>query len=134
MKQTPSSPARVGGDVRPPRKLRHVPPVYPPAARQARIEGEVLLEALIDTEGNVTNLVVVHSVPLLDPAAMEAVRQWRYEPTRLNGVAVPIVLSVTVSFRLARNGALFEQEPGKDSRRRGWLPLGNSMNGPMWKQ
>ncbi|MCI0408560.1 MAG: energy transducer TonB [Acidobacteria bacterium] len=93
-------PVRVGGDVRPPRKLLHVPPSYPAAARLARIEGDVVLEALIDPQGNVVNLVVVRSVPLLDPSALDAVRQWKYQPTRLNGVTVPIVLSVSVSFRL----------------------------------
>jgi len=85
----PFDPVRVGGEVRPPRKLHHVAPLYPAAARLARIEGDVVLEALIDLQGNVVNLAVVRSVPLLDQAALEAVRQWRYEPTRLNGVAVP---------------------------------------------
>jgi TonB family protein len=91
---------RVGGDIRPPKKVKHVSPIYPDAARYAHIEGDVKLQAVIDAEGNVTRVTITRSVPLLDRAAIEAVRQWKYEPTRLNGVAVPILLSVEVSFRL----------------------------------
>jgi protein TonB len=98
--QVDPSPLPVGGDIRPPKKVKHVSPIYPNAARYAHIEGNVKLQAVIDAEGNVTRVTVTRSVPLLDQAAVEAVRQWKYEPTRLNGVAVPILLSVEVSFRL----------------------------------
>ena len=98
--QPEAGPAVAGVDVAPPRKTRHVPPLYPPVAAAARIEGTVVLEAIIDHEGNVSNLRVVQSIPLLDRAALDAVRQWKYEPTRLNSRPVPVVMTVTVTFVL----------------------------------
>jgi protein TonB len=91
---------RVGGDVRPPEKIHDVRPVYPRAALEARIEGSVILEATISPTGIVEGLRVVKSVPLLDTAAREAVRQWRFKPTLLNGVPVPVLMTVTLHFRL----------------------------------
>lgn len=96
----PAGPVRVGGDVPEPRKLKHVNPVYPNMAKQARVQGIVILECTIDTQGRVSDVRVLRGVPLLDPAAIEAVRQWVYEPTRLNGVPVPVIMTVTVNFRL----------------------------------
>jgi protein TonB len=93
-------PGRLGGDIRPPQRVVYVTPVYPAFARTARIEGDVTLEATLDESGAVTNVTVRRSVPALDRAAVEAVLQWRYTPTRLNGVAVPVVMEVTVRFRL----------------------------------
>jgi len=90
----------VGIDVGEPRKLVHVPPTYPPEAQQARVQGTVILECTIGPDGRVTDMEVKRGVPLLDDAAIEAVRQWVYEPTRLNGVPVPVVMTVTVNFRL----------------------------------
>lgn len=95
-----AAPVRVGGDIREPQKTVHVNPIYPEIAKQARVSGVVILEAIIDPNGNVTNLSVLRSIPLLDQAAMDAVRQWRYQPTLLNGVPVPIVMTVTVQFNL----------------------------------
>jgi protein TonB len=91
---------RAGGTIREPRKIVHVPVVYPEAARQARIEGRVLLEATIDERGVITGLRVLRSQPLLDGAAIAAVRQWRYTPTLLNGVPVRVLLTITVNFTL----------------------------------
>lgn len=91
-------PLRVGGDIRAPRKLHHVAPVYPAVAAQARIAGVVILEATIAPSGEVTNVTVLRSVPLLDGAAVAAVRQWRYDPPRLNGQPVAVLLTVTVQF------------------------------------
>jgi protein TonB len=91
---------RVGGTIRPPTKTAHVPPVYPPEAQQARVSGVVIMNALIDAQGRVTDARVIRSVPLLDQAALDAVRQWQFEPTLLNGVPVPVVMTVTVSFSL----------------------------------
>jgi protein TonB len=93
-------PRRVGGDVAAPARITYKAPMYPPTAQAARIEGTVILEAVIDAQGVVQNVRVLRSVPLLDRAAIEAVQQWRYTPTRLNGVAVPIVMTVTVTFSL----------------------------------
>ena len=91
---------RVGTDVREPRKLVHVPPRYPEIARQARVQGKVILECVVGPDGRVTDIEVKRGVPLLDDAAREAVRQWRYEPTLLNGVAVPVIMTVSVNFAL----------------------------------
>lgn len=93
-------PIRISGDVRPPKKIVHVSPTYPPLALASRIQGTVKLRAIIDVDGSVANLRVVDSVPLLDRAAVEAVLQWRYEPTLLNGRAVPVIMTVEVEFRL----------------------------------
>ena len=96
----PREPIRIGGVIQEPRRLTYVPPVYPEIARQARIGGTVILEAVIDESGIVREVKALRSVELLDRAAIEAVRKWRYTPTRLNGVAVPIVMTVTVTFSL----------------------------------
>jgi protein TonB len=93
-------PVRVGGEIEPPKKLKDVRPQYPSTARAARVEGMVVLEAVIDSRGVVTNVRVVKSIPLLDEAAVEAVKQWRYQATMLNGQAVPVVMTVTLNFGL----------------------------------
>lgn len=91
-----------GGKVRPPRLIERVEPIYPPLARQAGIEGDVLLEALLGTDGRVEQVRVVGGRPLLATSAQAAVEQWRYEPTHLNGRPVAVLLRVTVQFRLRR--------------------------------
>lgn len=91
-------PVPVGGNIRPPRKLHHVAPVYPGIAAHARIAGTVVLEATISRSGVVSDVRVLRSVPLLDAAAVEAVRQWRYEAPLLNGEPVAVLLTVTVHF------------------------------------
>jgi protein TonB len=96
----PPAPRRIGGDIRPPGKTGHVSPVYPLIAREAHVEGVVILEAIIGPRGFVEDVRVLRSIPLLDQAALDAVRQWTYRPTLLNGVPVPIVMTVTVQFRL----------------------------------
>ena len=93
-------PVRVGGLVTPPERVAFVAPVYSEIARSVRVEGTVILEATIGTDGNVTGVQVLRSVPLLDEAARQAVRQWRFTPTLLNGERVPVVMTVTVTFRL----------------------------------
>ncbi len=96
----PAKPVRVGGDVREPRKVVDVAPEYPQVAAKAHIEGVVIIEATIDTRGRVANATVLRGVPVLDEAALEAVRKWVYTPTLLNGVPTPLVMTVTVRFRL----------------------------------
>ncbi|MCY3845008.1 MAG: energy transducer TonB [Acidobacteria bacterium] len=96
----PVEPIRVGGDVPPPRRTHDVPPVYPAGARAARAQGVVILEATIGPTGEVVDIEVLRSVPELDEAAVTAVRQWRYEPTLVDGVAVPVLMTVTVNFTL----------------------------------
>jgi protein TonB len=83
-----------------PRKVVDVHPVYPEIARSARIEGTVVLEAVVDTAGRVTQLRVLRSVPLLDQAALDAVRQWRYTPSQYYGRPVSVLMTVTVRFTL----------------------------------
>jgi protein TonB len=98
----PVKPLLVGGDVQAPRKLRGDPPVYPPAARRSRLEGLVILECVIDERGRVRDARVLRGVPLLDEAALAAVRGWVYTPTLFDGMPVPVQMTVTVAFRLAR--------------------------------
>ena len=86
--------------IRPPQKVHHVAPLYPPIAQQAKISGVVIVEALIAEDGSVRDVKVLKSVPLLDAAASDAVRQWRFTPTLLNGVPVQVIMSVTVTFTL----------------------------------
>jgi len=97
---TPPAPVRVGGNVDAPVRTTYTAPTYPPLAQAARVDGTVILEATIDAQGVVQDVRVLRSVPLLDAAAIEAVRQWRYRPTRLNGQAVPVIMTVTVTFSL----------------------------------
>ena len=96
----PNGPVSVGGKISEPRKTRNVPPVYPEMARHARVQGTVILEATISPQGRVMDLKVLRGIPLLDEAAMSAVRQWTYTPTMLNGTPVPVIMTVTVNFRL----------------------------------
>ena len=77
-----------------------MPPVYPAIAQQARVQGVVIIEATIATDGSVTNARILRSVPLLDQAALDAVSQWMFTPTLLNGVPVPVIMTVTVQFTL----------------------------------
>jgi len=96
----PTRPLPVGGRIKEPKKLRHVPPVYPAMAQQARVEGIVIIEAVIGIDGHVKEARVLRSKPLLDQAAVEAVEQWVFTPTTLNGVPVPVIMTVTVNFKL----------------------------------
>ena len=93
-------PLRAGGDIKAPERTFYLAPEYPGVARAAKVEGRVILEATIDESGAVRDVRVLRSDPLFDRAALEAVSRWRYTPTRLNGVAVPILLTVTVTFAL----------------------------------
>jgi protein TonB len=81
--------------------IRKVPPTYPPLARQARIQGVVILQAQISKEGNIQNLQLISGHPMLAPAAIEAVKQWKYKPYLLNGEPVEVDTQVQVNFTLA---------------------------------
>lgn len=94
----PGGPVRVGGNIKAPTKIQDVRPVYPPEALDARVSGMVILEVTIDTEGNVADAKVLRSIPLLDQAALTAVKGWRFTPTLLNGTPVPVIMTVTVNF------------------------------------
>src|SRR5436190_15254716 len=86
--QDGTAPIRVGGTIQTPVKTKDVPPVYPRAAQQARIGGAVILEAIIGEDGKVRSTRVLRSIPQLDQAAIDAVQQWEYSPTLIDGVAV----------------------------------------------
>lgn len=90
----------VGGQIKPPAKTRDAAPLYPAIAQAARVQGVVIIQATIGVDGAVVDATVLRSVPLLDEAALTAVRQWRYTPTRLNGEPVAVVMTVTVNFQL----------------------------------
>jgi len=96
----PPAAVRIGGDIKAPALVRQVAPVYPAAARMARVQGNVTVEAHVEADGQVQSVHVVKSVPLLDRAAVTAVKQWQYSPLLLNGTPTPFVLTVTVSFNL----------------------------------
>jgi len=96
----PRAPVRVGGRVRPPRQLSRISPNYPALAKQTRVQGVVTVDAVIDTDGNVVEMQVISGHPLLISAALEAVKQWKYEPTYLNDQPIAVKLVVTVTFQL----------------------------------
>jgi len=95
-----TGPLRVGGNVQAARILNRVQPVYPPLARQTRISGTVRLHAIIGKDGAITSLEVMSGHPLLQQAALDAVRQWRYQPTLLNGEPVDVDTTIDVIFSL----------------------------------
>ncbi len=96
----PKAPIRVGGRIKAPRAISTPAPVYPPLAQQTRLQGDVVIDAVIDETGSVVEMKVISGHPLLIPAAMDALRKWKYEPTYLNEAAVPVQLLVTIRFRL----------------------------------
>jgi protein TonB len=95
-----TGPLRVGGNVQAARILNRVQPVYPPLARQTRISGTVRLHAIIGKDGTIQQLEVMSGHPLLQQAALDAVRQWRYQPTLLNGEPVEVDTTIDVIFSL----------------------------------
>jgi protein TonB len=95
-----NAPVRTGGDIKPPTRTRYVAPEYPDIARRSGVEGMVIIEAIIGTDGRVENARVLRSHPLLDGAALDAVRAWEYTPTLLNGMPTAVIMTVTVRFDL----------------------------------
>ena len=86
-------------------KLKNVEPRYTDLAREARVSSVVILEAVIGTDGRVDKVKVLRGHPLLNDSAVDAVKQWVYSPTTLNGVAVAVVMTVTVNFKLGASSA-----------------------------
>jgi len=99
-KPKPTGPIRVGGNVQAARIVNRVQPIYPPLARQTRISGTVRLHAIISKDGTIQQLEVISGHPLLQQAALDAVRQWRYQPTLLNGEPVEVDTTIDVIFSL----------------------------------
>lgn len=98
----PAAPVRVGGAITAPRLVERVEPDYPLIAQRAQIEGVVILEATVGADGRVDDVKVLRAQEVLEKAAVEAVKQWVYEPLLMNGTPQPFILTVTVSFSLAR--------------------------------
>ena len=95
------TPMRVGGNVTEPIEIHRVKPEYPEAARRARMQGVVILEAIITKYGDVESVRVLRGInPLLDNAAMRAVMQWKYQPATFHGRPIPVYLTATVTFSL----------------------------------
>jgi protein TonB len=90
----------MGGDIRPPAKLIDVRPVYPVAAKDAGIQGVVIIEATVGKDGKVKYARVLRSIPELDQAALDAVNQWEFSPTAVNGELKNVIMTVTVNFTL----------------------------------
>jgi TonB family protein len=104
-KLTAPQPIRVGGPIKPPTQTKRVAPPYPPEAQAAGVQGVVIMEATIGVDGKVTDVRVLRSIPLLDKAAMDAVRQFEYTPTVIDGVTVPVIMTVTINFALTAPAA-----------------------------
>jgi protein TonB len=102
--EKPAAPKRItiGGNVQQAKLVRQPKPVYPPLAKQARISGVVHLHALISANGTIQDLKVISGHPLLIPAALEAVKQWVYQPTLLNGEPVEVQTQIDVNFTLSQ--------------------------------
>jgi protein TonB len=98
--QASPAPLRVGGKLKAPAKVKDVAPVYPEAAKRNRIQGVVILECTIAADGAVADVKVLRPVPELTEAAVAAVKQWRYAPTIVDGTAVPVAMSISVTFSL----------------------------------
>jgi periplasmic protein TonB len=98
----PASPApvRVGGAIKPPVKIKNVTPVYPPQARNARVQGVVIVEATVGADGRVSATKVLRPILLLNDEAIRVVKGQEYKPTIVNGVAVPVIITVPVIFKL----------------------------------
>ena len=91
---------RVGGQIKTPKLLKKVDPVYPELAKQARAGALIILEATVDANGRVQDVRILRSAPLFDEAAVDAVKQWSYRPLLLNGVPTPFIVTVTLNFHL----------------------------------
>ena len=96
----PEAPLPIGGDVKSAELISRVSPIYPPLARNQHVSGDVRIDALIDASGRVTTMKVISGPTLLHQAAMDALRQWKYQPATLDGKQVPMHLTVTLQFRL----------------------------------
>ena len=94
------APIRVGGNVQNSKLIQKIDPIYPELAKRARVSGIVLLQVTVDEQGRVGEIKLIRGHPLLNQSAIDAVGQWRYSPTLLNGEPVPVIATVTVNFVL----------------------------------
>jgi TonB family protein len=98
-RQEPTAPLPVGGDLKQARLLKSIPPIYPATARAENVSGDVNIDALIDVTGNVSSVKIISGPALLHQAALNAVKQWKYEPAQLNGKTTAVHITVTLHFR-----------------------------------
>jgi protein TonB len=98
----PNAPIRVGGRVKPPKPISQVHPVYPLLAKQARVQGLVQIDAILDEQGNVIDMKIVSGPRLLYQAALDALKKWKYEPSYLNDQPISVELIVTITFQLGQ--------------------------------
>jgi protein TonB len=94
------APVRVGGDVKPPVRVKFVKPEYPAVARQTRVQGVVILEATIGVDGKVKSTKVIKSISILDASATAAVKQWEFKPPLVGGKPTPVIMTIPVNFTL----------------------------------
>ena len=100
--KAPTAPIRVGGNVQQANLIKQPKPVYPPLAKAARVQGTVKFQATISKDGTIQNLQLLSGPPLLVQAAMQAVQQWQYKPTLLNGEPVEVITTIDVNFTLSQ--------------------------------
>ena len=114
---TTKKPIRVGGNLQASRLIHRVKPEYPELARRARVSGMVILQVIVSEDGVVEEVTIVRGHPLLNEAALQAIRQWRYSPYYLNGEPIPVTATVTVNFvlRWDRVGQLRQKDPIAES-------------------
>jgi TonB family protein len=93
-------PIRIGGEIKAPIKIRDVKPAYPAEARAAGVQGVVIVEAIVGTDGQIVEARILRSIPVFDDAALSAVKQWKFMPVLQNGTAIPALMTVTVNFML----------------------------------
>jgi TonB family protein len=91
---------RVGGAIKPPIKIKDVAPIYPGAAKLANTQGTVIMDLTVGPDGKVSAVKVLRSVPALEAAAVDAAKQWQYQPTLINGTPTPVITTVAVNFSL----------------------------------
>jgi TonB family protein len=96
----PEGPVKIGGNVKEPKLINSVAPVYPLTARSSGIQGDVVIDTTIDKSGNVVRMHVVSGPAMLRPSALESLRRWKYEPSKLDGEPVEVQMQVTIKFRL----------------------------------
>jgi TonB family protein len=96
----PEGPVKIGGNVKEPKLINSVAPVYPLTARSTGIQGDVVIDTTIDKSGNVVRMHVVSGPAMLRPPALESLRRWKYEPSKLDGEPVEVQMQVTIKFRL----------------------------------
>ena len=96
----PEGPTKIGGNVKEPKLITSVAPAYPLGARSSGVQGDVVIETTIDKSGNVVRMHVISGPAMLRPSALEALKHWKYEPSRLDGEPVEVQMQVTIKFRL----------------------------------